>query len=222
MPGVAVLLIASGDVLPGTPSEAGQAARTERDHDRFLQGPAMIYLDRLPRGEDMPDTTAAADRLGSRVVPRLLADPSPRRMVTSESASAPYRAMPSEDEARIVPGGCNICFNACTVKYHLRGERVVNVMGNDEDPVFRGRICPKSQMTLQLYNNPLRLTQPLMLERKSVESLARNRSCLRVSRGGTTTNTRHPPLPSVVSYEGCSQVRPGTARSIRTISTPGK
>jgi anaerobic selenocysteine-containing dehydrogenase len=35
------------------------------------------------------------------------------------------------------------------------------IYGNDEDPVFQGRICPKSQMTLQMYNNPHRLTTPL-------------------------------------------------------------
>ena len=47
------------------------------------------------------------------------------------------------------------------MKYHRQGQRIVNVFGNDEDPVFEGRVCPKSQMTLQLYDNADRLTQPL-------------------------------------------------------------
>ena len=33
--------------------------------------------------------------------------------------------------------------------------------GNDEDPILEGRVCPKSQHTLQMYHNDRRLTQPL-------------------------------------------------------------
>ena len=139
---------------------AEKGNRAVRDHDQFLQGPATVYLDRLARGDSAD--SGPVDRLSGRSVPRLLTDHGPREALTPDSAVAPYRTHPVADEApRVVPGGCNICFNACTVKYHVRDDRVVNVLGNEEDPVFQGRICPKSQMTLQLYNNPLRLTQPL-------------------------------------------------------------
>jgi len=67
----------------------------------------------------------------------------------------------TEAPERIVPGGCNICFNGCPIKYHIRGNQVINIYGNTDDPVFQGRICPKSQMTLQMYDNPQRLLQPL-------------------------------------------------------------
>ena len=79
------------------------------------------------------------------------------RKLPSEVAQTPYRAERPETPDRVVPGGCHICFNACTVEYHLRGDRVLNVFGNERDPVFAGRICPKSQMTLQLYANPHRI-----------------------------------------------------------------
>ena len=46
-------------------------------------------------------------------------------------------------------------------KFHIRDDKVVGITGNDEDSIFQGRICPKSQMTLQLYNNERRLIRPL-------------------------------------------------------------
>ena len=54
---------------------------------------------------------------------------------------------------RVVPGGCNICFNCCTTNFHFRGDELVKITGNDDDPLLRGRVCPKSQLTLQLYHN---------------------------------------------------------------------
>ena len=58
-------------------------------------------------------------------------------------------------------GGCNICFNACSLTYEMRDDALTNIYGNEDDPVFQGRICPKSQMTLQMYKNPNRLMKPL-------------------------------------------------------------
>ncbi len=137
-------------------NDARQDDRSVRDHDQFLQGPGTIYLDRLPQGGTHRDAIA------ERTVPAIMADYRARSPIDSDAAQRPYRqSADAEPVDRIVPGGCNICFNGCTLKFHLRGDRVVSVMGNDEDPVFQGRVCPKSQMTLQLYDNPLRLTHPL-------------------------------------------------------------
>jgi len=138
---------------------ARRAGRELLDTDHFLQQPATIYL-RRPR-----DAGANPRAASPRTTPALLRDHSCRASIAPAVARGSYRraektALLAEDE-RIVPGGCNICFNGCPVKFHLRGNRVVNVYGNDEDPQFQGRICPKSQMTLQLYENPHRLTTPL-------------------------------------------------------------
>ena len=139
--------------------QAGQDGREILDTDHFLQQPATIYL-RRPR-----DQAVSADALPQRSTPALMRDHQSRVALKSEAARGSYRRSEKsellEQEERIVPGGCNICFNGCPIKYHLRGNQVVNVYGNDEDPVFQGRICPKSQMTLQMYNNPHRLTTPL-------------------------------------------------------------
>ncbi|MDH3218063.1 MAG: molybdopterin-dependent oxidoreductase [Gammaproteobacteria bacterium] len=129
------------------------------DTDHFLQQPATIYL-RRPRDIDKEPADQPA-----RSIPALMRDHMSRASLKTDLARGTYRKTEKiellEQEERIVPGGCNICFNGCPIKYHLRGDRVINIYGNDEDPVFQGRICPKSQMTLQMYDNPHRLLTPL-------------------------------------------------------------
>ncbi len=60
----------------------------------------------------------------------------------------------------MVPGGCNICFNCCTVKFHFKNNKLVKITGNEEDPLLKGRVCPKSQLTLQMYHSEHRLLYP--------------------------------------------------------------
>jgi anaerobic selenocysteine-containing dehydrogenase/Fe-S-cluster-containing dehydrogenase component len=139
--------------------KAQQEQRQILDTDHFLQQPATIYLQR-PR-----DTTPTGTDINLRSTPMLMSDHQPRQSLKTEFARGAYRRADKNElllkEERIVPGGCNICFNGCPIKYHLRGDEVINIYGNDDDPVFQGRVCPKSQMTLQLYNNPHRLVTPL-------------------------------------------------------------
>lgn len=136
--------------------QAAAEGRTVRDQDHFLMGPATVYLDRLPR-ETPARGGAVADAVEGRRRPALMSG-----SLQGTRPDFPYRVRREEREAdRVVPGGCNICFNGCSTKYHFRGDRLVRVTGNEEDPVLRGKVCPKSQLTVQLYNNPQRLTRPL-------------------------------------------------------------
>jgi anaerobic selenocysteine-containing dehydrogenase/Fe-S-cluster-containing hydrogenase component 2 len=127
---------------------AKREGRSVRDHDHFLMGPATVYLDRLPRG---------TDAVRSRISPSVMDGALPRA-----KPLYPYRA-PREERTpdRVVPGGCNICFNACSTNFHFAGERLVRVTGNEADPFLKGKVCPKSQLTVQLYANEKRLTRPL-------------------------------------------------------------
>lgn len=145
-------------------THAGHLAKAEsdgrrvRDHDHFLMGPATVYLDRLPR-EGVAPGIARGDAVQGRARPAIM-----RQALASDAGSPafPYRQPRAERKAdRVVPGGCNICFNSCSTKHHFQGERLVQVTGNEEDPVLKGKICPKSQFAVQLHNNPRRLTRPL-------------------------------------------------------------
>ncbi|HEY4773925.1 MAG TPA: molybdopterin-dependent oxidoreductase, partial [Xanthobacteraceae bacterium] len=139
----------------GLLAEAQAAGRGVRDHDEFLLGPATLYLDRLARERGV-------DAIARGKPPAVLADARSRAPLDDVAVLPPYRMAREQRTAdRVEAGGCNICFNACSLKFHFRGDRLVRVTGNDEDPVFEGRVCAKSQMTLQLYENPWRLTQPL-------------------------------------------------------------
>ena len=76
--------------------------------------------------------------------------------------SFPYDGAPDLRQADTIGyGGCNICFNACPAKFYLKDGRVIGITGNDEDPLWRGRVCPKVQSETQLFTNPHRLLYPL-------------------------------------------------------------
>lgn len=120
-------------------------------HDPFLLGPATMYLDRIHEQARLDLT-----RLAEPVVV------DPGSPIKHSASHFPFRASRSQRKPnRVVAGGCNICFNSCTTKYHFNDDRLVKITGNEDDPVFQGRVCPKSQMSVQLYASEHRLTQPL-------------------------------------------------------------
>ncbi len=128
---------------------ARREGRSPREHDHFLLGPATIYLERLRPAIAEARRPAFADSAATQAV------------VLDTPPAYPYGAPRAAAEPdRVEPGGCNICFNCCSTKYHFRGEQLVRVTGNDEDPLLAGRVCPKSQLTLQLYHSAHRLRFP--------------------------------------------------------------
>ncbi len=153
-PTAAISFGARADLL----AQAEQAERRLLDHDHFLQEPATIYLQRLAH-------RAEPNNRPARQIPALMADQSVRSNLNAALTTPTYRPTHQQQIAQhpvnIIPGGCNICFNACPVNYHFRGNELVNIYGNERDPVFAGRICPKSQMTLQMYGSEQRVLQPL-------------------------------------------------------------
>lgn len=139
---------------------AAREDRIVRDHDAYLMGPATVYLDLIPRPE-RPDTSQG-DIVSGRRSPAFVEAPVAVSALSADIRQAPY-GIPRADRVvdRVVPGGCNICFNCCSTKFHFSGGTLVQITGNEEDPVLKGKVCPKSQLTVQLYNNPDRLTRPL-------------------------------------------------------------
>ncbi len=80
----------------------------------------------------------------------------------SDAARYPYTEVGQHPRAdRTVTGTCPICFNSCPVNYHLDGGRLTAITGVGDDPVTQGRLCPKGQFQIQMYNSPDRLTEPL-------------------------------------------------------------
>ena len=157
---------ACANVCPGKAIRFGerdalinQARRENRDtldQDAFALGPATIYLQRI---KNRP-TSSAATALGDHDSPVVIDQPGGR--LGPDDTTFPYRTdRPDREPDESRPGGCNICFNTCSTRFHFRQGRLVSVTGNDDDPLYQGRVCPKSQLSLQLYNSKNRLTRPL-------------------------------------------------------------
>ena len=90
-------------------------------------------------------------RLAESLLPR---DSGPAQFPYTEAGKPPR-------PDRTVVGACPICFNSCPVTYHLSGGRLTTVTGVESDPVTGGRLCPKGQFQIQMYNSPDRLVKPL-------------------------------------------------------------
>ncbi len=62
---------------------------------------------------------------------------------------------------RVVQSVCPYCAVGCGQKVFVRDERVVQIEGDPDSPVSRGRLCPKGSASEQLVNAPGRATTML-------------------------------------------------------------
>jgi formate dehydrogenase major subunit len=60
---------------------------------------------------------------------------------------------------RVVQSVCPFCAVGCGQKVYVKDERVVQIEGDPDSPISRGRLCPKGSSSEQLVNNPLRQTK---------------------------------------------------------------
>jgi formate dehydrogenase major subunit len=58
---------------------------------------------------------------------------------------------------RVVKSICPYCAVGCGQRVYVKGERVVQIEGDPDSPVSRGRLCPKGSASEQLVNNPSRV-----------------------------------------------------------------
>src|SRR5437764_13910463 len=57
---------------------------------------------------------------------------------------------------RVVQSVCPYCAVGCGQKVYVKDEKVVQIEGDPDSPVSRGRLCPKGSASEQLVNNPSR------------------------------------------------------------------
>lgn len=62
---------------------------------------------------------------------------------------------------RVVQSVCPYCAVGCGQRVFVKDERVVQIEGDPDSPVSRGRLCPKGSASEQLVNSPGRQTQVL-------------------------------------------------------------
>ena len=59
---------------------------------------------------------------------------------------------------RVVKSICPYCAVGCGQRVYVKGERVVQIEGDPDSPISRGRLCPKGSASEQLVNSPSRTT----------------------------------------------------------------
>jgi len=68
-----------------------------------------------------------------------------------------------KDEAvRTVPTFCDVCFWKCGAIAYVKGDRLWKIEGNPDDPLSRGRLCPRGTGGIGAVNDPDRLKTPLI------------------------------------------------------------
>src|SRR5262249_60191783 len=75
--------------------------------------------------------------------------------------AASTRAWAPLEPDGVVTSACQFCNSLCGLKVHLKAGRVIDVRGEDRDPVQAGELCVKAHLMPQLVYNRFRLTRPL-------------------------------------------------------------
>jgi formate dehydrogenase major subunit len=57
---------------------------------------------------------------------------------------------------RVVRSVCPYCAVGCGQKVYVKDEKVVQIEGDPDSPISRGRLCPKGSASEQYVNSPLR------------------------------------------------------------------
>jgi formate dehydrogenase major subunit len=60
---------------------------------------------------------------------------------------------------RVVQSVCPFCAVGCGQKVYVKDEKVVQIEGDPDSPISRGRLCPKGSASENLVNSPLRVTK---------------------------------------------------------------
>src|SRR4051812_47967877 len=59
---------------------------------------------------------------------------------------------------RVVKSVCPYCAVGCAQNVYVKDERIVQIEGNPDSPINRGRLCPKGSASKQLVTSPTRVT----------------------------------------------------------------
>jgi formate dehydrogenase major subunit len=60
---------------------------------------------------------------------------------------------------RVVQSICPYCAVGCGQKVYVKDEKVVQIEGDPDSPISRGRLCPKGSASEKLVNSPMRETR---------------------------------------------------------------
>ena len=88
-------------------------------------------------------------RIGSWPVFRQLTGPD-RRGLGAAADSGKFRQARTSTADAVVKSVCPYCAVGCGQNVYVRDSKVVQIEGDPDSPVSRGRLCPKGSASLQL------------------------------------------------------------------------
>ncbi|TMK42342.1 MAG: dehydrogenase [Actinobacteria bacterium] len=97
-----------------------------------------------------------------RVVPPLLRQLGGDRLglgQAAKSAVSEELAPRTRTADKVVQSICPYCAVGCGQKVYVKDEKVVQIEGDPDSPISRGRLCPKGAASEALVNSPMRETK---------------------------------------------------------------
>jgi thiosulfate reductase / polysulfide reductase chain A len=80
----------------------------------------------------------------------------------TRALAAPASGASAAGKVHTVPTFCDICFWKCGAIAHVRDGRLWKIEGNPDDPLSRGRLCPRGTGGIGAHFDPDRLRAPLI------------------------------------------------------------
>lgn len=81
------------------------------------------------------------------------------RDVNTQSQKSKDKRGRIEEADRVVQSVCPYCAVGCSQRIYVKDDRVIQVEGDPDSPISRGRLCPKGSASEQLINSASRLTK---------------------------------------------------------------
>lgn len=116
---------------------------------------------------------------------------------------------------------CHLCEAMCGVEIRLRGEEILSIRGDAQDPFSRGHICPKALGIKDVHEDPDRIRHPLRRTATGWQEVSWEEALDEVARRLLSIQRTHG-MDSVASYFGNPQVHSysgllGGAKFLRTL-----
>ena len=77
----------------------------------------------------------------------------------AQSGRSATLAPRTADADRVAHSVCPFCAVGCAQKVYVKDDRVIQIEGNPDSPISRGRLCPKGSASKQLVTGPQRVTK---------------------------------------------------------------
>lgn len=95
-------------------------------------------------------------------------DPFGRDRSTKSAKSKSMTARTTEAD-RMVKSVCPYCAVGCSQRVYVKDEKIIQIEGDPDSPISRGRLCPKGSASEQLVNASTRVTEILYRAPKSTQ-----------------------------------------------------